>query len=81
MTKPSKKVRQALISARAVLLTCSHDTPDDLKNPARGRVIAERIEMLTEALAEIDHSTKHDIEFTDAAKSAWGNSVSDWFHE
>jgi hypothetical protein len=49
-----EKIRSAIVSARAALITASHDRPEDLERPARARVIASKIEELTQALAELE---------------------------
>lgn len=47
-------VRTALIKARAVLVTCVHDTPEDLANPTRKEVLGRRIEECNRALSTTD---------------------------
>ncbi len=46
-------IRDALVQGRAALRTALHDEPEDLENEARARVLAARIEKITEALATL----------------------------
>jgi hypothetical protein len=47
-------IRQAMVTARSVLLTASLDTADDLKNAHRRRVLESARARLTAAILEID---------------------------
>ncbi|MCE3257314.1 MAG: hypothetical protein K0Q64_1397 [Nitrobacter vulgaris] len=47
-------IRQAMVTARSVLLSSSLDTADDLKNAHRRRVLEAARARLTAAIAEID---------------------------
>lgn len=55
MSKYTVTPREALIRARATLVTAASDTPEDLAKPERRRVINLRIEEINEALATMPH--------------------------
>ncbi|WP_156295408.1 hypothetical protein [Methylobacterium aquaticum] len=49
-------IRDAMVQARAALVTAADDQPDDLGKPERAQVLARRVEALTAALAELDRA-------------------------
>lgn len=51
-------ILSAMISARAVLLTCWYDNVSTLDDPARKRVIERRIEWLGQAIELIETNQK-----------------------
>lgn len=51
-------IRDAIVQARAALVTASGDQPGDLGKPERAQVLARRVEKLTAALAELDRASR-----------------------
>lgn len=56
--KAKDTILSAMISARAVLLTCWYDNADRLEDPLRKKVIERRIEWLDQAIELIETNQK-----------------------